>query len=79
MKRAKKLLILLGVLIVVCAAAFAASKLNPELNTGNDGTDSSAASASFSCVRPQSMRKSRTLRPMTILTFRLTARALTAW
>ena len=31
MKRAKKLLILLGVLIVVCAAAFAASKLNPEL------------------------------------------------
>ena len=42
MKRAKKLLILLGVLIVVCAAAFAASKLNPELNTGNDGTDGSA-------------------------------------
>ena len=42
MKRAKKLLILLGVLIVVCAAAFAASKLNPELNTGNDDTDGSA-------------------------------------
>ena len=42
MKRAKKLLILLGVLIVVCAAAFASSKLNPELNTGNDGTDGSA-------------------------------------
>ena len=42
MKRAKKLLILLGVLIVMCAAAFAASKLNPELNTGNDDTDGSA-------------------------------------
>ena len=42
MKRAKKLLILLGVLIVVCAAAFAASKLNPELNTGSDDTESSA-------------------------------------
>lgn len=42
MKRAKKLLILLGILIVVCAAAFAASKLNPELNTGSDDTESSA-------------------------------------
>ena len=42
MKRAKKLLILLGVLIVVCAAAFAASKLNPELNTGSDDAESSA-------------------------------------
>ena len=42
MKRAKKLLILLGVLIVVCAAAFAASKLNPELNAGSDDAESSA-------------------------------------
>ena len=42
MKRAKKLLILLDVLIVVCAAAFAASKLNPELNTGSDDSESSA-------------------------------------
>ena len=42
MKRAKKLLILLCVLIVVCAASFAASKLNPELNTGSDESESSA-------------------------------------
>ena len=42
MKRTKKLLILLSVLIVVCAASFAASKLNPELNTGSDDTESSA-------------------------------------
>ena len=42
MKRAKKLLILLGILIVVCAAAFAASKLNPELSTGSDDDESSA-------------------------------------
>ena len=42
MKRTKKLLILLGVLIVVCAASFAASKLNPELSTGSDDTESSA-------------------------------------
>ena len=42
MKRTKKLLILLGVLIVVCAAAYAASKLNPELNTGSDEAGSSA-------------------------------------
>ena len=42
MKRTKKLLILLSVLIVVCAASFAASKLNPELSTGSDDTESSA-------------------------------------
>ena len=42
MKRTKKLLILLGVLIIVCAAAYAASKLNPELNTGSDDAGSSA-------------------------------------
>ena len=42
MKRTKKLLILLGVLIVVCAASFAASKLNPELSTGSGDTESSA-------------------------------------
>ena len=42
MKRTKKLLILLCVLIVVCAASFAASKLNPELNTGSDESESSA-------------------------------------
>ena len=42
MKRAKKLLILLGVLIVVCAASFAASKLNPELNTDSDDSEDTA-------------------------------------
>ena len=76
-------------LIVVCAAAFAASKLNPELNTGNDDTDGSAVftldadsvtALSFKYTGSLSFEHDNgTWYPMTILTFRLTARALTAW